>query len=128
MKVLIITYHDYGWGAAAAAFLRDYSSKIEAVSASCLPPNTKDSIVIDAMRECLIHLEDEHTFYYHEHTLYDSVDADAHAPRLNPESFDVTIDLHDDYPRPANLDEARIIRDQIKNDFFIWLRSKGKIQ
>lgn len=113
MKVLIITSNDYGWGAAAAAFLRDYSSKIEAVSASCSQPNSKDSLVKEAMHECLINLEDETTLWN---------------PEVNPQSFDVVMNLEETYPCPSSIEEARRIRDDIKNTFFLWLRAQGKIE
>ena len=92
----------------AAAFLNDYSTKLEVVSAGLNPTQFIDSLLITAMKECLIDLED-------------------YVPK-DAKSFDV-LDFDmvykcPDKPAPTTLEEYRILRDYIKNEAYLFFRNK----
>ena len=100
MKVLVVTETDACCGPMAAAFLNDYSTSIEAVSVGREPSETIDSMMIAAMRECLI-------------------DLTGYVPKsikvVDQEAFDVVYECPD-LPCPATMEECRVLRDFIKNE------------
>lgn len=106
MKILVITEHDDCCGPMAAAFLNDYSPKIEAVSAGRLPADTLPRLLVAVMCECLI-------------------DLDGYVPRdvsmLNPEDFDEVYECPD-LPCPTDVRACRELRDYIKNESFLFYR------
>ena len=57
MKILVLSERDDCCGPMAAAFLRDYSEKLEVVSAGRHPADKLPGLVVEAMRECLIDME-----------------------------------------------------------------------
>ena len=107
MKILVISEHDDCCGPMAAAFLGDYSSKVEVVSAGRHPGSTVPPLVVEVMRECLINMED-----YKPRDLA-SVDVSA---------FDVVYECLD-IPCPSTMEACRDLCDQIKNDSFLFYRS-----
>ena len=56
-RVLVITQNDDGLGPMAAAFLRDYSTRLEVVSAGRTPAQSIHPLVVVSMKECLADLE-----------------------------------------------------------------------
>lgn len=106
MKILVLTAHDDCCGPMAAAFLNDYSGKVEAVSAGRHPAEALPSLVVAVMRECLVDLGD-----------YRPCDAAT----LDLSSFDVVYECPDE-PCPAALQSCRELRDHIKNESFKYYK------
>ena len=106
MKILVLTQHDDCCGPMAAAFLSDYSSRLEVVSAGRCPSKTLPRLLVEAMRECLIDLK-------------------GYVPRdvasLDLDAFDRVYECTD-LPCPAELQACRELRDRIKNESFLFFR------
>ncbi len=106
MKVLVLSERDDCCGPMAAAFLRDYSDKLEVVSAGRHPADKLPPLIVEAMRECLIDLE------RYEPKALSSVD---------PEAFDAVYDCPD-LSCPTELQACRELRDFVKNESFLFYR------
>ena len=106
MKILVVTEHDDCCGPMAAAFLRDYSEKLEVVSVGRRPAEGVPPVMVEAMRECLIDMAGY-------------VPGDVASVDLAV--FDVVYDCPD-LPCPATLDECRGLCDFIKNEAFLFFR------
>ncbi len=108
MKVLVLTETDACCGPMAAAFLRDYSTSIEVVSAGKKPLESIDSMLVTVMKESLI-------------------DLDGYVPQ-DAKSVDVSdFDLMyqcPDLPAPTTMGEFRALRDYIKNEAYLFFRNK----
>ena len=106
MKILVLTETDDCCGPMAAAFLNDFSTHIEAVSAGKNPLQSVEPMMITAMKECLIDLSD-------------------YVPRnvssIEKSEFDVVYECPD-LPCPKMLDECRVLRDFIKNEAFLFFK------
>ncbi|MCR5014538.1 MAG: hypothetical protein K6A28_07175 [Bacteroidales bacterium] len=106
MKILVVSEHDDCCGPMAAAFLGDYSDKLQVVSAGRDPHRLCPPLVVAAMRECLIDLVD-----YRPRALAE----------LDPKDFDVVYECPD-FPCPEDLDSCRVLRDRVKNETFLFFR------
>ena len=106
MKILVITEHDDCCGPMAAAFLNDYSEKVEAVSAGRHPAEALPRLLVAVMRECLIDLGD--------YVPRDVADLDL-------EAFDEVYECPDQ-PCPADVQACRELRDFIKNESFKYYK------
>ena len=106
MRILVLSERDDCCGPMAAAFLRDYSEKLEVVSAGRHPANTLPPLVVGVMRECLIDMSD-----------YVPLDVAS----LDLSKFDAVYECPD-FPCPESLDACRELRDFIKNDSFLFYR------
>ena len=106
MKILVLSERDDCCGPMAAAFLRDYSEKLEVVSAGRHPADKLPGLVVEAMRECLIDMEG-----------YEP----AAISSMDPEAFDVVYECPDQ-PCPTDLQTCRDLRDFIKNESFLFFR------
>ena len=106
MKILVLTEHDDGCGPMAAAFLRDFSTKFEVVSAGRHPGTRCPTLLVVAMRECLIDLED-----YVPQAL----------SSLDPADFDAVFECPD-APCPSTLEGCRELCDRIKMEAFSYFR------
>ena len=93
-------------GPMAAAFLRDYSERLEVVSAGRHPSQKVPLLVLEAMRECLIDMSG-----------YVPVDAAS----LDLSVFDKVYECLD-RPCPETMEACRELRDRIKNDSFLFYR------
>ena len=106
MKILVLTEHDDCCGPMAAAFLSDYSPKLEVVSAGRHPAKSLPGLLVEAMRECLIDLK-------------------GYVPRevasLDPDDFDRVYECTD-LPCPDGLQACRELRDRIKNESFLFYK------
>lgn len=106
MKILVLTEHDDCCGPMAAAFLNDYSEKVEAVSAGRHPAEGLPGALVAVMRECLIDLE-------------------GYQPKsielFDRSSYDAVYECLDS-PCPFDLGEARRLRDLIKNEAFKYYK------
>ena len=106
MKVLVLSETDASCGPMAAAFLRDYSPVIEAVSAGCNPLQSIDPMVVTVMKESLVDLED-------------------YVPRdvktLDKTTFDAVYECLEK-PYPNTLEAYRCWRDEVKNEAFLFYR------
>ena len=106
MKVLVLTETDACCGPMAAAFLNDYSTSIEAVSAGRNPLQTVDPLMVEAMKECL-------------------VDMSGYRPKCvadyDASAFDAVYACPD-LPAPTTLEAFRDLRDFIKNEAFLFFR------
>lgn len=91
-------------GPMAAAFLKDYSTSFEVVSAGRNPSQGIDSLLVDAMKECLI-------------------DFSGYQPRdvagFNLSGFDAVYECPD-LPSPKNIGDFRELRDFIKNETYLF--------
>jgi hypothetical protein len=106
MKVLVITETDSCCGPMAAAFLNDFSESMEAVSMGRCPAQAVDALTVKAMRESLVDL-----------SAYVPQGADT----FELSSFDAVYECPD-FPAPTTMEEARRIRDHIKNEAYLFLR------
>jgi protein-tyrosine-phosphatase len=106
MKILVLSEHDDCCGPMAAAFLADYSSKVEVVSAGRLPAKTLPLLIVVVMRECLIDLNGY-------------VPRDVASVDLN--EFDRVYECPD-LPCPTEVQACRDLRDRIKNESFLFYR------
>ena len=106
MKILVLTERDDFCGPMAAAFLRDYSERVEVVSAGRHPAKDVSPLVVVAMRECLIDMAD-----YKPRDMA-SVDLSA---------FDLIYECPDE-PCPSELQACRNLRDFIKNESFKYYK------
>ena len=125
MKILVLTEHDDCCGPMAAAFLRDYSQKLEVVSAGISPSENIQALAVAAMKECLIDLSAAKPKVFDKDALnsFDFLiiigDADegfqinaARMTYLNPE---ITC---------QDMDSMRQLRDWIKNEVFIVYKNR----
>ena len=125
MKILVLTLHDDCCGPMAAAFLRDYSQKLEVVSAGINPSETIQPLVIKAMKECLVDLFGKKPKAFGDYDLsafdyiliigvpedFPQIDA-AKTVSLNPEI------------EAVDMDSMRLLRDWIKNEVFVIYKSR----
>ena len=106
MKILVITEHDDCCGPMAAAFLSDYSSKLEVVSAGRHPAKALPRLLVAVMHECLIDLE-------------------GYVPRdlatVDVGGFDKVYECTD-LSCPDGVQACRDLRDRIKNEAFLFYR------
>ena len=106
MRILVVTQYDDAVGPMVAAFLRDYSMRLEAVSVGKKPAQTLHPLVVEAMKECLVDLE-------------------GYAPKdvseVDEKGFDLIIEWPET-PLPSDLDAFRVVRDNIKNESFLYYR------
>ena len=90
----------------AAAFLRDYSPALEVVSAGKNPLESIDSMVVTAMKECLI-------------------DLSGYVPKavseLHMTAFDQVYECPD-LPCSITMEECRDLRDHIKNETYLFFK------
>ena len=107
MKILVISEHDDCCGPMAAAFLADYSSKNEVVSAGRHPAKALPIMLVAVMRECLIDLDG-----------YQPQDAS----KLDLNDFVVVYECPD-LPCPTEVKACRELRDRIKNESFLFYRN-----
>ena len=110
MKILVLSEHDDCCGPMAAAFLSDYSPKLEVLSAGRHPAKSFPKVLVEVMRECLIDLEG-----------YLPCDMTT----LDLSSFDRVYECPDQ-PCPTDVQACRKLRDFIKNDSFLFYRNKGR--
>ena len=106
MRILVLSEHDDCCGPMAAAFLRDYSEKLEVVSAGRHPGAVFPPILVEAMRECLI-------------DMMDFMPTDV--ATLDVSAFDVVYECPD-LPCPTEIQACRELRDFIKNESFKYYR------
>jgi protein-tyrosine-phosphatase len=106
MRILVITETDACCGPMAAAFLRDYSTMLEVVSAGKMPLQSIDPMVVTVMKECLIDLSG-----YVPHDV----------KTLNASDYDAVYECPE--IACANSIEAyREMRDSIKNEAYLFFR------
>jgi protein-tyrosine-phosphatase len=106
MKILILTEHDDCCGPMAAAFLSDYSEKLEVVSVGKHPAEALPTMLVAVMRECLVDLED--------YTPRDLATIDLG-------DFDAVYECPD-FPCPTEVQACRELRDFIKNESFLYYK------
>ncbi len=106
MKILVLTETDACCGPCVAAFLRDYSNILEVVSAGRNPLQSVEPMMVEVMKECL-------------------VDLSGYVPKgletVQMETVDKVYECPD-IPCPATMEEARSIRDFIKNEAYLFFR------
>ena len=106
MRILVITETDACCGPMAAAFLRDYSTMFEVVSAGKNPLQSIDPMVVMVMKECLI-------------------DLSGYVPRgvkmLNASDFDAVYECPE-FACANSIEAYRQMRDSIKNEAYLFFR------
>ena len=90
----------------ATAFLRDYSTTLEVVSAGKNPSKSIDSMVVTAMKECLIDLSDY---------------VPKAVSELDMTTFDQVYECPD-LPCPTTMEACRVLRDYIKNETYLFFK------
>ncbi|MBQ3872480.1 MAG: hypothetical protein II791_01540, partial [Bacteroidales bacterium] len=106
MKILVFTEHDDCCGPMAAAFLSDYSEKLEVVSVGEHPAEALSPMLVAVMRECLIDMENY-------------VPRDVASVDIN--DFDAVYECPD-LPCPTEVQACRDLRDFIKNEAFLYYK------
>ena len=106
MKILVLTETDACCGPMAAAFLRDYSTSNEVVSAGRHPSGSMAPMAVEVMKECLIALSG-----YRPKSVTD----------FDLSAFDAVYECPD-VPAPTTLAEFRTLRDRIKNEAYLFFR------
>ena len=106
MKILVLSERDDCCGPMAAAFLSDYSEKLEVVSAGKHPASSLPLLLVAVMRECLIDLQGY-------------VPRDLATVDLN--DFDAVYECPD-LPCPTEVQACRELRDRIKNESFLFYK------
>ena len=107
MRILVLSETDACCGPMAAAFLHDYSTTLEVVSAGREPVKVIDPMAVLVMKECLIDLSE-----------YEPRDAKT----LNMLDFDKVYECPD-LPAPKTIEEFRELRDFIKNEAYLFFRN-----
>ena len=106
MRILVLTETDACCGPMVAAFLRDYSPRLEVVSAGRAPLETMDPMAVMVMKECLVDLSD-------------------YQPK-NLSVFDLSaFDAVYECPErscPNTIEAYRDLRDFIKNEAYLYFR------
>ena len=103
MRILVLTETDACCGPMAAAFLRDYSTSLEVVSAGRKPLRN----VVEVMKECLADL---------------SAYRPRHVADVGAEAFDVVFECPEP-PCAATVEAYRKLRDCVKNEAYLFFRS-----
>ena len=106
MRLLVLTENDDCCGPMAAAFLRDYSTRFEVVSAGRNPTQTIEPLVVTVMKECLVDLSGQKP---------------NDAESLNVAEFELVYECPD-LPAPKTIGELRELRDFIKNEAYLFFR------
>ena len=106
MKVLVLSETDANCGPMAAAFLNDYSPKLETVSAGRNPLQSFEPMMVTAMKECLIDLSDY---------------VPKAVSELDMTTFDHVFECPD-LPCPTTMEECRVLRDHIKNEAYLFFK------
>ncbi len=136
MKILVLTEHDDCCGPMAAAFLRDYSQKLEVVSAGISPAENIQALAVAAMKECLIDLSDtkpndvrncigrdfDYILTIADRTLISRMSTEKFHP-LNPCNPCSIICLNPEI-EAIDMDSMRLLRDWIKNEVFIVYKTR----
>jgi len=102
----VLTETDACCGPMAAAFLRDYSTSMEVVSAGRNPSRAMDAMAVEAMRECLVDLSGYQPQKASDFDLSD-FDAVYECPDVSCEK---------------SIDAYREMRDFIKNEAYLFFR------
>ena len=103
----MLTETDACCGPMAAAFLRDYSPRLEVASAGRIPSQNIDSLMVEVMYECLIDLEN-----YVPHNV----------ATLDGSVFDVVYECPE-FACPQTIDAYRAMRDFIKNEAYLFFQN-----
>ena len=106
MRILVLTETDACCGPMAAAFLNDFSTRIETVSVGRNPLQSIEQMMVTAMKECLVDLSDYQP---------------QNVSSINASDFDMVYECPD-LPCPTTLEECRVLRDFIKNEAFLFFR------
>ena len=107
MKILVLSETDSCCGPMTAAFLRDYSPRLEVVSAGRTPMETIDPMAVTVMKECLI-------------------DMSGYVPRDAKAIDAMEFDALYECPEIASANTVnayREMRDFIKNEAYLFFRS-----
>ena len=125
MKILVLTLHDDCCGPMAAAFLRDYSQKLEVVSAGINPSEIIQPLVIAAMKECLVDLSGKKPKFFGNYDLsaFDcllSIGAPEDFPQIEAAK---TVSVNPKF-EAVDMDSMRLLRDWIKNEVFVIYKSR----
>ena len=106
MKILVLSETDACCGPMAAAFLRDYSPRLEVVSAGRAPSDVVDPMAVTVMKECLI-------------------DLSGYLPKevsgFDPKDFDAVYECPE-RSCPNSIEAYRDLRDFIKNEAYLFFR------
>lgn len=116
--------HDDLCGPMAAAFLNDYSPRLEAVSAGLHPAAAMHPLLVTAMRECLVDLSAAvpAAFSGMDAASFDFIVTVGVAPEALA-GFANVVPLEVDGDA-GTLEEMRVLCDRVKNESFIIYRSR----
>ena len=125
MKILVLTLHDDCCGPMAAAFLRDYSQKLEVVSAGIHPAENVQPLAVTAMKECLVDLSAARPddFENYDLSAFDFILLIGEAEEFRQIDAAKTVSLNPEIVA-CDLDSMRLLRDWIKNEVFIIYKTR----
>ena len=125
MKILVLTAHDDCCGPMAAAFLRDYSQKLEVFSAGMNPAENLQPLVVTAMKECLVDLSGTKPddFENYDLSAFDFILLIGEAEDFRQIDAAKTVSLNPEIVA-CDLDSMRLLRDWIKNEVFIIYKTR----
>ena len=125
MKILVLTRHDDCCGPMAAAFLRDYSQKLEVVSAGIHPAENVQPLAVTAMKECLVDLSAARSddFENYDLSVFDFILLIGVAEGFRQIDAAKTVSLNPEI-EACDLDSMRLLRDWIKNEVFIVYKTR----
>lgn len=136
MKILVLTEHDDCCGPMAAAFLRDYSQKLEVVSAGINPAENIQTLAVVAMKECLVDLSgtkpsDVRNFIGCDFDFMIIIGDQTLVSRMNTEMFNPLYSCNpcskiilNPEIKAVDMDSMRQLRDWIKNEVFIVYKNR----
>ena len=125
MKILVLTAHDDCCGPMAAAFLRDYSQKLEVFSAGMNPAENLQPLVVTAMKECLVDLSATrpNDFENYDLSAFDFILLIGEAEEFRQIDTSKTVSLTPEI-EAYDLNSMRLLRDWIKNEVFIIYKTR----
>ena len=125
MKILVVTENDDCCGPMAARFLNDFSEKVEAFSAGVSPAVEVGQNVVELMHECFCDLSDYRPVEF-QPTMLDGTSCVVIIGQL---VFDASTCMTMRLELPKQLagartpNDMRALRDYVKNETFVILRS-----
>lgn len=128
MKILVVTENDDCCGPMAARFLNDFSEKVEAFSAGVSPAVEVRQNVVELMRECFCDLSDYRPVQF-QSSMLDGADCVIVIGQFDFDASPcrtIRLELPQNLSEASSTGEMRALRDHVKNESFVILKSLQK--
>ena len=128
MKILVVTENDDCCGPMAVRFLNDFSEKVEAFSAGVSPAVEVRQNVVELMRECFCDLSDYRPVQF-QPSMLDGVDCVIVISQFDFDASPcrtIRLELPQNLSEASSTGEMRALRDHVKNESFVILKSLQK--